>query len=75
MPVFLAEWGSDDIPAGIQATYINQMQSFVANNASIAGAMYWDTHVGNCDYKVDGRPGSISALAAMGQSAALQGHV
>jgi len=75
MPVFLAEWGSDDIPAGTQATYINQMQSFVANNTSIAGAMYWDTHVGVCDYKVDGRPASISALAAMGKSAALQGHV
>ena len=75
MPVFLAEWGSDDIPAGAQATYINQMQSFVADNTSIAGAMYWDTHVGNCDYTVDGRPSSISALAAMGQSAALQGHV
>ena len=75
MPVFLAEWGSDNIPAGTQATYINQMQSFVANHASIAGAMYWDTHVGNCDYKVDGNPPSISALAAMGQSAALQGHV
>ena len=75
MPVFLAEWGSDNIPAGTQATYINQMQSFVANHASIAGAMYWDTHVGNCDYKVDGNPGSISALAAMGQSPAFQGHV
>jgi hypothetical protein len=75
MPVFLGEWGSDNIPAGTQATYINQMQSFVANHASIAGAMYWDTHVGNCDYKVDGNPGSISALAAMGQSAAFQGHV
>jgi hypothetical protein len=75
MPVFLAEWGSDDIPAGTQATYINQMQSFVADNPSIAGAMYWDTHVGNCDYTVDGRAASISALAAMGQSAALQGHV
>jgi hypothetical protein len=75
MPVFLAEWGSDDIPAGTQATYINQMQSFVANNNSIAGAMYWDTHVGNCDYTVDGNAASISALAAMGRSAALQGHV
>lgn len=76
MPVFLAEWGSDDIPAGEQATYINQMQSYVAANTSIVGAMYWDTAPkGNCDYKIDGNPGSISALAAMGQSAALQGHV
>jgi hypothetical protein len=75
LPVFLAEWGSDDIPSGAQATYINEMQSYVASNSSIAGAMYWDTHVGNCNYKVDGNATSIAALAAMGQSAALQGHV
>ena len=75
MPVFLAEWGSDDIPSGTQATYINQMQSYVAAHPAIAGAMYWDTHAGNCNYKVDGNPASLSALAAMGQSAALQGHV
>jgi hypothetical protein len=75
MPVFLAEWGSDDIPAGEQATYIGQMQSYVASNNSIAGAMYWDTQAGTCNYKVDGSPASISALASMGQSAALQGHV
>ncbi len=75
MPVFLAEWGSDDIPSGTQATYIGQMQSFVAANPDVVGAMYWDTHVGNCNYKVDGNSASISALAAMGQSAALQGHV
>jgi hypothetical protein len=75
LPVFLAEWGSDDIPSGEQATYINQMQSYVASNSAIVGAMYWDTHVGNCNYKVDGITASISALGAMGQSAALQGHV
>jgi hypothetical protein len=75
MPVFLAEWGSDDIPAGEQATYISQMQGYMASNSSIAGAMYWDTHVGNCNYQVDGSPASISALATLGQSAALQGHV
>jgi hypothetical protein len=75
LPVFLAEWGSDDIPSGEQATYISQMQSYVAANSAIAGAMYWDTHVGKCDYKVDGNTASISALTAMGQSAALQGHV
>jgi hypothetical protein len=75
IPVFLGEWGSDDIPSGEQATYISQMQSFVAANTGIAGAMYWDTHVGNCNYKVDGIAGSISALKTMGQSAALQGHV
>jgi hypothetical protein len=75
LPVFLAEWGSDDIPSGEQATYISQMQSFVAQNTAIAGAMYWDTHVGNCDYKVNGNATSTAALATMGHSAALQGHV
>jgi hypothetical protein len=75
LPILLGEWGSDDIPPGEQATYINQMQAFVAQHHSIVGALYWDTHVGNCDYKVDGNAGSISALAAMGRSAALQGHV
>jgi hypothetical protein len=75
LPVFLAEWGSADIPSGEQATYINQMQSYVAANSEIAGALYWDTHVGNCDYKVDGNTASISALATMGQSGALQGQV
>ena len=75
LPVFLAEWGSDNIPAGTQATYIHQMESFVARHSLVAGAMYWDTHVGNCDYKVDGIPASISALGAMGKSSALQGHV
>ena len=71
----LGEWGSDNIPSGEQATYINQMQAFVAQHKSIVGALYWDTHVGNCDYKVNGNAASISALAAMGKSAALQGHV
>jgi len=51
------------------------MQAFVAQHNSIVGALYWDTHVGNCDYKVNGDSASISALAAMGKSAALQGHV
>jgi hypothetical protein len=75
LPVFLAEWGSDDIPSGEQSTFIAQMQAYVAAHPEIAGAMYWDTHVGNCDYKVDGNPASMSALTTMGQSAALQGHV
>jgi beta-mannanase len=75
LPILLGEWGSDDIPSGEQATYITQMQAFVAQHQSIVGALYWDTHVGNCDYKVNGNAASISALAAMGKSAALQGHV
>ncbi len=75
MPVFLAEWGSDDVPAGTQAMWINQMQSYVAADPEIVGALYWDSVAGNCNYKIDGNAASLSALAAMGQSSALQGHV
>jgi len=75
LPVFLTEWGSDNIPAGEQATYIGLMQSYVAQHPKIAAALYWDTHAGNCDYRVNGDAASISALSAMGKSAALQGHI
>jgi hypothetical protein len=75
IPVMLGEWGSDNIPSGEQATYISQMQAFVARHHSIVGALYWNTHAGNCDYRVNGHSASIAALTAMGKSAALQGHV
>ena len=74
IPVFLAEWGSDNVPAGEQATFIGQMQTYVATHSLIAGALYWNTFAGNCDYKIDGNAGSISAMKAMGNSTALQGH-
>jgi hypothetical protein len=74
MPVFLAEWGSDDVPSGEQANFIGQMQSYVTDNHSIAGAMYWNTHVGNCDYRIQGDSASVSAMATMGKSSALQGQ-
>jgi len=73
LPVFIPEWGSDDIPPGIQATFISKMQSYVASNKKIAAALYWN--LGDCNYRVNDHPGAISALAAMGKSAALQGHV
>lgn len=74
IPVFLAEWGSDDLPPGTQASYIGEMQSYVASHSEISGVMYWDTHVGNCNYKIDGNSSSLSAFATMGQAAALQGY-
>jgi hypothetical protein len=75
LPVFVTEWGSDNIPAGEQATFIGQMQSYVAQHPLIAAALYWDTHAGNCDYRVNGDAASIQALSTMGKSAALQGHI
>jgi len=36
--------------------------------------MYWDDgSSGNCGYRVDGRPASLAALAAMGRASVMQG--
>jgi hypothetical protein len=74
LPVFISEWGSDPAPAGAQPEFIRQMQAFVAGNREIGAVLYWDSGTG-CNYRVDGNPVSIAALATMGHSAALQGRV
>lgn len=74
LPVFISEWGSDPAPAGAQPAFIRQMQAFVTGNREIGAVMYWDSGT-HCNYKVDGNPVSIAALATMGRSAGLQGRV
>ena len=73
LPVFISEWGSSS--AGPQARFIQQMHSYVATHQQIKAALYWDDGGGHCSYKVDGRRAALSALRAMGQSAAMQGRV
>ncbi len=75
MPVFVAEWASVPYKApSIQPGWIHQMQDFVQANHQIGAAMYWDGHgQGNgCNYIIDNRPASLSALATMGHAAGLQ---
>ena len=72
LPVFVSEWGSDDIPPGAQANFINEMQAYVTGNNKVAAALYWN--LGDCNYRVNGHPDAIAALAAMGKAPALQGH-
>lgn len=72
-PVFLAEWGASNGNVPAQTTYIQQMQAFVTDNPEVAAALYWDSAVVSCSYVVSGQ--SLAALAAMGHSAALQGHI
>ena len=74
LPVFISEWGSDLAPAGTQPTFIRQMQAFVARNREIGAVMYWNSGT-KCNYSINGNPVSISALATMGHSPALQGRV
>lgn len=74
LPVFISEWGGDLVPAGAQTAFISQMQAFVAGNREIGAVMYWNSGI-NCNYRIDGNPLSIAALAAMGRAAALQGHI
>jgi hypothetical protein len=75
LPVFIAEWGSDTKQPAGQTTFIQQMQSYVAGNPQIAAALYWDEGGPNCNYTIDNNPAALSALAAMGHSAAMQGAV
>jgi hypothetical protein len=74
LPVFLSEWGSDSIPSDAQSEFISQMQTYVTDQPEIAAALYWNTG-GHCSYKINDHPASIAAMATMGQSAALQGHI
>ena len=79
LPVFIAEWGSQVFAGSAgQATFIAQMQAFVAANHEIAAVLYFDSHSAQyhgCSSSLDNQPESLSALAAMGHSPALQGHV
>jgi hypothetical protein len=73
-PVFISEWGSDNRLPGAQVRFIQQMHGYVASHRQIAAALYWDQGGPHCSYAVDGRAGALSALAAMGRSAAMQGR-
>jgi len=74
LSVFISEWGSDLWPAGAQSGFIRQMQAYVEHNREIGAVMYWDSGV-SCNYRVNGNPLGIAALAEMGHAAALQGRV
>lgn len=74
LPVFIAEWGSDSSPPGAQSEFIHEMQAYVADTPQIVATMYWDSGI-HCNYRIDGHPASVAALAAMGHSALMQGHV
>ncbi|HEY2579888.1 MAG TPA: hypothetical protein VGI74_26545, partial [Streptosporangiaceae bacterium] len=74
-PVFISEWGSTDNPTGTQATYVNQMQSYIAANPVIAAALYWDTGNPGCQYSINANPAAVSAMTTLGQSALMQGHL
>jgi hypothetical protein len=76
LPVFIAEWGSafySGAPAW-QANFIPKMKAYVQANPSIAAVLYWDNRgYFGCDFRVDGHPLSVAALAAMGR--AINGHL
>lgn len=79
LPVFIAEWASVAYNGTAkQAGFIAQMQAFVTANPEIAAAMYWnsrDPRNPGCLMSLDNQPASLAALAAMGHSAGLQGHI
>jgi hypothetical protein len=78
LPVFITEWGSTAFPSSQwQTGFIGQMQAFVAANPEIVAVLYWNSHGAgpHCTFSVNAHPASVSALAEMAHSAALQGRL
>jgi hypothetical protein len=76
LPVFVAEWGGTPRnPGGGQAAFIHEMESFVSTNPAITGVMYWNNMGRRCTFSIDNYPSAIAAMATMGHSQALQGHL
>jgi len=78
LPVFITEWGSTAFPSSQwQTGFIGQMQAFVAANPEIVAVLYWNSRGAgeHCNFIVDTHPASVSALATMAHSAALQGRL
>jgi hypothetical protein len=78
LPVFITEWGSTAFPSSQwQTGFIGQMQAFVAANPEIVAVLYWNSRGAgaHCSFSVDTHPASVSALATMAHSAALQGRL
>jgi hypothetical protein len=78
LPIFVAEWASIPYSSpSVQAEFIHQMQEYVTGHPQIGAALYWDGHgQGNgCDYSIDNRQASMTALAVMGHSAGLSTSV
>lgn len=79
LPVFIAEWGTQaGSYASQQPAFIGQMRAYVTANREIAGAMYFDSRNPQfpaCSSIINDLPASVSAMAAMGHSAGLQGRV
>jgi hypothetical protein len=79
LPVFITEWGSQaSYAASEQPTFIGQMRSFVSANHEVAAALYFDwksAQYPRCNNIINNLPPSLSAMAAMGHSADLQGRL
>jgi hypothetical protein len=78
LPVFITEWGSTAFPSSQwQTGFIGQMQAFVAANPEIVAVLYWNSRgIGpHCTFSVNDHPASVSALATMAHSDALQGRL
>jgi hypothetical protein len=79
LPVFIAEWGTQGgYAAGQQPAFIAQMKAYVSANREIAAAMYFDWRNAKglaCTSIINNHPASLSAMAAMGHSAGLQGRL
>jgi len=73
-----ASQANDATGSSEQAVFISQMRAFVSANREVAAALYWNSHSRQnrgCSSSVNNEPASLAALAAMGHSPGLQGHL
>jgi len=73
LPVFISEWGANARDA-VQPSFVRGMKAFVTHHPAVAAALYWSGRGrSSCNFTLKGN--GISALAAMGRSSGLGGHI
>jgi hypothetical protein len=72
-PVFISEWGAN-AKGMVQPDFVNGMKAYVSANHQVAAALYWSGRGrGSCNFSLQSN--GVAALAAMGRSPALGGHI
>lgn len=73
LPVFISEFGAN-AKASVQPNFVNGMKAFVAANHRVAAVLYWGGRGrASCNFSLQSN--GITALAGMGRSPALAGHI
>jgi hypothetical protein len=73
LPVFISEWGANAKDT-VQPDFVHSMKAFITHHPAVAAALYWSGRGrSSCNFTIQGR--GLTALAAMGHSPGLSGHI